>query len=497
MTRDAAPGPVGHGGRAVRDGLVARQRPGPRLDGGRRRSPPDGPRHRPRRRGRPRDAGPRTARRIGGRDRPDAGDAGRRRAAWPPNAASPTSRGRRHGRTRSRSATRRSTSRSAASRSTTGRTRRNPFARSPGSSGPARASILVDLVAPEDAGLDTFLNTLELLRDPTHGRTPRASDWRAVVVAAGLTGDIVREWSFRHETEDWLARTAPARGAPTPFAGCCARRRSPPSRRSRSRPTGPASRSGRSSWQPAAASPGPDPFGAPRWPVGTSPRRPAPSRAPRTSRRPSRGRRAAPSACGRGRANSGDRPLAGEAQGLRRRVVEQEAGPVPGILVDVDDRVGQAARPARHGRRAVAHRDHLALAARLEPRRHQEEVGACVDPPGQVAVEALDDRDPARVGPPRPPASPRRARRRRCRGRRSARRARRAPARLRRRGRSPSGDRGGRSRRGSAPGPPDRSRRARRGRARQAAFPARSARVVRRGDRRVGRRVPERPGRGR
>ncbi len=76
---------------------------------------------------------------------------------------------------------------------------------------PGARVILVDLVAPENAGLDTFLNTLELLRDPTHGRTPRASDWRAVVVAAGLTGDIVREWRFRHETEDWLARTAPAR----------------------------------------------------------------------------------------------------------------------------------------------------------------------------------------------------------------------------------------------------------------------------------------------
>ena len=48
-------------------------------------------------------------------------------------------------------------------------------------------------------------------------------------------------------------------------------------------------------------------------------------------------------------------------------------------------------------RRPVAQRDHLALAARLEPRRHEEEVGAGVDPPGHHAVEALDERDLVRA----------------------------------------------------------------------------------------------------
>ncbi len=75
---------------------------------------------------------------------------------------------------------------------------------------PGARVVLVDLVAPEEAGLDTFLNAVELLRDPTHGRTPRATDWRAILAAAGLAGDIVREWRFRHATEDWLGRTAPA-----------------------------------------------------------------------------------------------------------------------------------------------------------------------------------------------------------------------------------------------------------------------------------------------
>lgn len=75
---------------------------------------------------------------------------------------------------------------------------------------PGGRIVLVDLVAPENAHLDSFLNAVEVLRDPTHGRSPRPSDWRAALAGAGLTGDIVREWRFRHDTEDWLSRTAPA-----------------------------------------------------------------------------------------------------------------------------------------------------------------------------------------------------------------------------------------------------------------------------------------------
>ena len=75
---------------------------------------------------------------------------------------------------------------------------------------PGGRVVLVDLVAPAEAGLDTFLNAVELLRDPTHGRTPRVADWRGLVAGAGLLGDLAREWRFRHDTEDWLERTATA-----------------------------------------------------------------------------------------------------------------------------------------------------------------------------------------------------------------------------------------------------------------------------------------------
>ena len=66
-------------------------------------------------------------------------------------------------------------------------------------------------------------------------------------------------------------------------------------------------------------------------------------------------------------------------------------------VVDVEDRVGQSARPVHDRRRPVAQGDHLALPAWLETRRHQVEIGSRIDAPGQCAVETLQDCDLARV----------------------------------------------------------------------------------------------------
>ena len=132
-----------------------------------------------------------------------------------------------------------------------------------------------------------------------------------------------------------------------------------------------------------------------RWPAGrprgTSARSPCPS----GSRRPCRDRRSAAHA--RGLRAKGGRPPDGLDERRRRRVVEHEPGPRPRPLVRVDDRVREPAGPAHDRRRPVAQGDHLALPAGLEPRRHEEHVRARVDPAGHVAVEALDERDPARV----------------------------------------------------------------------------------------------------
>ena len=52
---------------------------------------------------------------------------------------------------------------------------------------PGGTFLLADSVAPEAHGCDSFLNTLEVLRDPSHVRDHRVSQWEAMFSEAGLT----------------------------------------------------------------------------------------------------------------------------------------------------------------------------------------------------------------------------------------------------------------------------------------------------------------------
>src|SRR3989338_2384576 len=65
----------------------------------------------------------------------------------------------------------------------------------------------------------------------------------------------------------------------------------------------------------------------------------------------------------------------------------------------LDDRVGQPARLADDGDRPVPHGDHLPQPARLEPRRHEEQIAARVDLPRQPVVERQPDRQRVREPP--------------------------------------------------------------------------------------------------
>ena len=69
---------------------------------------------------------------------------------------------------------------------------------------------VVDLLAPEDGPLDTFVNAVELLRDPSHARSLRASEWLALLGAAGFAARLERAWELEHDVDSWLAQTAPA-----------------------------------------------------------------------------------------------------------------------------------------------------------------------------------------------------------------------------------------------------------------------------------------------
>jgi hypothetical protein len=66
--------------------------------------------------------------------------------------------------------------------------------------------LLVDVVAPDDPSQDTFLNAIELLRDPSHVRDHAIGQWQAMLGAAGLDGELLGEWALRLEFESWVAR---------------------------------------------------------------------------------------------------------------------------------------------------------------------------------------------------------------------------------------------------------------------------------------------------
>jgi len=51
---------------------------------------------------------------------------------------------------------------------------------------PGGVVVVDDCVAPESAVLDTFLQTLEMLRDPSHVRDYSVSQWSEIAAQAGL-----------------------------------------------------------------------------------------------------------------------------------------------------------------------------------------------------------------------------------------------------------------------------------------------------------------------
>jgi SAM-dependent methyltransferase len=71
---------------------------------------------------------------------------------------------------------------------------------------PGGAFLLVDVVAPDAPAQDTFLNAIELLRDPSHVRDHTVAQWRDMIESAGFTAEALAEWPLRLEFESWVAR---------------------------------------------------------------------------------------------------------------------------------------------------------------------------------------------------------------------------------------------------------------------------------------------------
>lgn len=73
---------------------------------------------------------------------------------------------------------------------------------------PGGRLIVIDVVAPEAPLYDTVLQTLEILRDASHVRNHRVSEWQAMIMAAGFGAPSVHGWKLPMEFDAWVRRIA-------------------------------------------------------------------------------------------------------------------------------------------------------------------------------------------------------------------------------------------------------------------------------------------------
>jgi SAM-dependent methyltransferase len=71
---------------------------------------------------------------------------------------------------------------------------------------PGGLAAFMDVVAPEDPLLDTWLQSLELLRDPSHVRNYSVDGWRRMAEAAGFKPTRCERYRIRLEFASWIAR---------------------------------------------------------------------------------------------------------------------------------------------------------------------------------------------------------------------------------------------------------------------------------------------------
>jgi SAM-dependent methyltransferase len=72
---------------------------------------------------------------------------------------------------------------------------------------PTGRFVLIDTFAPEDDEFDAFLNHVELLRDSSHVRDYRVSEWREMFSAVGFHLSDLAAWDIPLEFEDWVTRS--------------------------------------------------------------------------------------------------------------------------------------------------------------------------------------------------------------------------------------------------------------------------------------------------
>jgi len=73
---------------------------------------------------------------------------------------------------------------------------------------PGATAVFIDVVSPEPALLDSWLQTIELLRDVSHVRNYRVSEWTAALARAGFAIDSLTPRRLPlPDFAEWIART--------------------------------------------------------------------------------------------------------------------------------------------------------------------------------------------------------------------------------------------------------------------------------------------------
>jgi SAM-dependent methyltransferase len=73
---------------------------------------------------------------------------------------------------------------------------------------PGGRAVFADLITPHDAALDSFLQSIELLRDPSHVRSRSAVEWHGLLAQAGLRVVSLTQRRLRLDFASWVARIA-------------------------------------------------------------------------------------------------------------------------------------------------------------------------------------------------------------------------------------------------------------------------------------------------
>jgi SAM-dependent methyltransferase len=71
---------------------------------------------------------------------------------------------------------------------------------------PGGRMVVIDVIAPEDPVLDTPLQVIEFLRDSSHVRNYRLSEWSGLLQAAGFQSPSFDCWKLPLEFRSWVAR---------------------------------------------------------------------------------------------------------------------------------------------------------------------------------------------------------------------------------------------------------------------------------------------------